>query len=439
MFLTIIVLQNQGVLVMKASVVLLCLMLVIPSVRCSGGIVFRDSEIENVIKKISKPLFVAANLNVDEVKVFVVDDNRVNAFVAPNNYVFIHKGLLKFSKDPEVVVGVIAHEIGHMAQYHLIKQEHELRNEMIAEGLGYILGMVTSLVLDPKIGHAIIAGSSTVSQRSFLAYSRTQEEIADQCALEYLDAAGYSHEGLLHVLRFFGQHEAQHLYLDEYMLTHPLSEQRLRKLYGYKKQREVVGFSEEDKASFERIVEKVEAFLMPLDTLKNRELSPYMQSIVDYREANVKEAIQRLNVLIDAAPTDPYLREIRAQILYKLGDVEACIADYKAALSQIPNDMLLKVELAQALVLKDPAQALPYLEQVMRVERDNPYVWKQLSLVYGRMGKVAMSYFALANMYFFEGDEKRFLEYVKLSKKYFDNNSFQLRIIQDLEDAYRAS
>ncbi|SCV65139.1 hypothetical protein ANAPH1_00750 [Anaplasma phagocytophilum] len=178
---------------------------------------------------------------------------------------------------------------------------------------------------------------------------------------------------------------------------------------------------------------------MPLDTLKNRELSPYMQSIVDYREANVKEAIQRLNVLIDAAPTDPYLREIRAQILYKLGDVEACIADYKAALSQIPNDMLLKVELAQALVLKDPAQALPYLEQVMRVERDNPYVWKQLSLVYGRMGKVAMSYFALANMYFFEGDEKRFLEYVKLSKKYFDNNSFQLRIIQDLEDAYRAS
>ena len=394
--------------------------------------VFRDSEVENVIKKISLPLFEVANINADEVKVFIVDDNMVNAYVTQDNHIFIHRGLLKFSRDPAVVVGVIAHEIGHIAQHHLIKRAGEHRQESLVQGIGYLLGMAAALVVDPKIAPVIIAGSSTISQRMLLAHSRTQEEAADQLALEYLDAAGYSHEGLLQVLRHFLQYESHVGSIDEYILTHPLSETRIRKVIGYSHKRKVVGFSREDAAGFARIVDKTEAFLAPLDALKGRPLSPYMQAIVSFRAADAKKALVLLDGLSAAAPADPYLREIRAQILYKLGDINACIADYEAALTMLPDDVLIKLELAQALLIKDPKQAVPYLEHVLSKERDNPYVWNQLALAYGRAGSIGMSYFALAHRYFFEGNRGKSLAYAVLAKKYFDKNSLQSQLMNEL-------
>ena len=421
---------------MKTYFFVFCAMVMAFPGLCFSGAVFRDSEIENVVKQLSAPLFNVANVDIDAVRVFIVDDDTVNAYVTPENYVFIHRGLLRFSKSPDVMVGVIAHEIGHMAQHHVVKRERERRSVALAESLGRVLGMVASVIVDPKVGSAIMAGSSTISQRNFLAYSRTQEEVADQLALEYLDAAGYSHDGLSQVLRHFKQREAQYTYIDEYVSSHPLSEQRLIKMNSYKKKQAVVGFKEEDKASFARIVEKTEAFLVPIDLLKNRELSPYMKAIVDSRNANLQESLSQLGELIDAAPNDPYLREIRAQILYKLGEIDSCIVDYKVALNGLPDDVLIKLQLAQAMVIKDPGAALPYLEQVSRRERDNPFVWQQLALAYGRTGQIGMSYFALANRHFFEGNKKKFLEYIKLSKRHFGKDSAQLQVIADLEEVY---
>ena len=410
---------------------IMCMLLMLGSGTAKSASVFRDSEVENVIKKVSLPLLEVANINADEVKVFIVDDNSVNAYVTPDNHIFIHKGLLKFSKDPSVVVGVLAHEIGHISQHHLIKRAGEHRQEAIVQGIGYLLGIAAALV-EPKIAPVIVAGSSTISQRMLLAHSRTQEEAADQLALEYLDAAGYSHEGLLQVLRYFSHDEAQAGVIDEYILTHPLSETRIRKVVGYSHKRKIVGFTREDMERFSRIVDKTEAFLTPLDSLTRRPLSPYMQSIVRYRIADAKGALMILSELIAAAPTDPYLREIRAQIFYKLGDINSCVADYKAALALLPDDTLIKLELAQALLIKDPQQAIPYLEHVSSQERDNPYVWNQLAIAYGRTGRVGMSYFALAHRYFFEGNKGKFLAYVVLARKHLDRNSLQSQIINEL-------
>lgn len=408
---------------------LLCMMGALPA---ESAIIFRDSEVENVIKKVSLPLFKAANINADEIKVYIVDDNLVNAYVTHDNHIFIHKGLLKFSRDPAVVVGVIAHEIGHIAQHHIIKRVGEHRQEAIIQGLGYLLGMAAALVVDPKIGPVIVSGSSTISQRMLLAYNRNQEEAADQCALEYLDAAGYGHEGLLRVLRYFHHDESRAGFTDEYILTHPLSENRIRKVVGYRHKNKIIGFSHRDIERFARIVDKTEAFLMPIDALKGRTLTPYMRAIVSYRSADASGALVLLDRLISAAPSDPYLRETRAQILYKLGEINASIADYKAALAQLPDDSLMALELVQALLIKRPREAIPYLEHVLSRERDNSYAWNQLALAYGRTGSIGMSYFALAHRYFFEGNRRKFMAYVVLAKKYFDKNSVQIQVMNEL-------
>ncbi|MGN7661377.1 MAG: M48 family metalloprotease [Anaplasma sp.] len=402
--------------------------------------VFRDSEVEYVIKRLSTPLFVAANVDASAVKVFVVDDSAVNAYVSSESNIFINRGLLLFSRDPSVVMGVIAHEIGHMSQHHIVKRESEMRNGAVTGGIGYILGMVASIVVDPKVGQAIMLGSSTIHHRGVLAYSRTQEEIADQYAMEYLDAAGYTSDGLLRVLRYFGHKEESHLAetdVDEYLLTHPLSKQRLTKLKGYSRKNPVKGFSSGDVRDFERIVEKTEAFLMPVQFLETKELSPYMRAILNYRIAHTDEALNTLRYLIHSSPTDPYLREIRAHIFYKLGKIGDAVSGYKCALALRPNDVLLKLELSQALMLTDPQETVQYLEEVLYEEKENPLVWKNLAIVYGRAGNIGMSYFAMANRFFVEGNYKRFARYAALSKLHLDSGSVQLRVIEDMEEARR--
>ncbi|MCU7611818.1 M48 family metalloprotease [Anaplasma capra] len=422
---------------MRAFLILvLCSALMLPSEALCVR-VFRDSEVENVIKKINMPLFAAANVDASSVKVFVVDDSSVNAYVSSGGDIFIHKGLMLFSKDPSVVTGVIAHEIAHMSQHHIVKKGSEIRGGVVVEGIGYILGMITSLAADPRVGEAIMLGSSTIHHRGLLAYSRAQEEVADQYALEYLDAAGYTSDGLLEVLRHFSQKESRLVDIerDEYLSTHPVSRQRIAKVGSYLRCNTVKGFSDEDLAGFKRIVEKTEAFLTPVKLLERSALSPYMQSILDYRKANTSDAIKMLGDLIEASPSDPYLYEVRAHIFYKLGQIERSIADYKTALKLLPGDVLIKLELAQALMLSDPHEAIEYLEQASYQEKENPLVWKNLAIVYGRTGNIGMSYFAMANRFFVEGDGKKFAKYAALSKMHLKDGSVQLRIIKDMERA----
>ncbi|WP_447582217.1 M48 family metalloprotease [Anaplasma marginale] len=402
--------------------------------------VFRDSEVENVMKKISAPLFAAANVDPSSVKVFVVDDYSINAYVSSDGDIFVHKGLILFSKDPSVIAGVIAHEIGHMSQNHITKRGSEARRGAVAEGIGYVLGMIASLAVDPRVGEAIMLGSSTIHHRRFLAYSRAQEEVADQRALEYLDAAGYTSDGLVKVLKHFSQKES-HLVeaeKDEYLSTHPVSEHRLAKVSSYSRSNAVKGFSDDDIASFGRVVEKTEAFLTPVQFLERGTLSPYMKSILNYRKANTDDALRELGLLIEAKPSDPYLYEMRAHIFYKLGRIEESVSDYKTALGLLPENSMIKLELAQALMLKDPHETLQYLEQVSYQEKENPLVWKNLAIVYGRTGNVGMSYFAMANRFFVEGDNKKFAKYAALSKMYLENGSVQLRVIEDMEEVRKA-
>ncbi|MEH0831219.1 M48 family metalloprotease [Anaplasma bovis] len=419
---------------MNIVFVVICVVLLSISSQVSGAQIFRDIEIEEVIKKISAPLFGAANVDVSAIKVFVVDDDSINAYVS-YNHIFIHKGLLVFSKDPGAVAGVIAHEIGHMFHNHIVKREGERMKGMVIGGLSYVLGMITSIIVDPRVGQAIVSGGSAVGYGNFMAYSRSQEEVADQCALEYLDMAGYSKDGLLDVLRHFNKNEIYNTDADKYMVSHPFSEQRLKRIHNYKERREPIGFLNEDRAMFSRVVEKVEAFMTPIDTLRSKELSTYMKSILNYREGRSEQALNDLGILISMSPTDPYLLEVRAQILYKLGKIDASIRDYEMALRELPGNILMELELAQVLTLKDPNSALRHLEKILLRERNDPHVWRQLALVYGKIDKIDMTYFALANSFFLEGNSKMFMRYVKLSKQHLRKDSIHLKKILDLEEA----
>ena len=401
--------------------------------------VFRDSEVESVIKKIAFPIFTAARINPDTVRVFIVNDSMVNAYVdGNNNDVFLNYGLFEFSEDPSVLIGVLAHEIGHISQNHVLFRKNKIHNSVILSGIGYVLGIITAIAVNPDVGQAIALATNDITKRMFFLYSRLQEAAADQCALRYLDEAKYSREGLIKMFKYFYSLEAQYRgNIDQYLLSHPLSYDRLLQIQNYRNHNEVGEFSGEDISKFKRVVEKINAFFTPIDRIVNDknnidQLSPYIQSIIFYKQSDIAKALEKLDSLILKSPEDPYLYELKAQILYKVGDIKQSVENYKRALQFALDDVLIKLEMSHALLLYDYKEAVNYLEQITYQEPDNIFAWKQLAVAYGKIGDLGMSYFSLANKSFFEHNRKDFDRYFNLAKKYLPGDSVRLERMHDL-------
>ena len=402
-------------------------------------LVFRDSEVESVIKKIAFPIFTAAKINPDTVRVFIVNDKMVNAYVdGNNNDVFLNYGLFEFSKDPSVLIGVLAHEIGHISQNHVLFRRNRVQDSVILSGIGYVLGIITAITVNPDVGQAIALATNDITKRMFFLYSRLQEASADQCALRYLDMAKYSKEGLIKMFKYFYSLEAQYRgNIDQYLLSHPLSYDRLLQMQNYRNNNEVNEFSVEDINKFKRVVEKVNAFFNPIDRIVNdkngiEQLSPYIQSIIFYKQSDISRALEKLDSLILESPEDPYLYELKAQILYKVGDIKQSVENYKLALRFAFDDVLIKLEMSHALLLYDYKEAVNYLEQITYQEPDNVFAWKQLAVAYGKVGDLGMSYFSLANKSFFENNREDFDRYFNLAKKYLPKDSVRLERMHDL-------
>ena len=110
---------------MKKFVLLLFFLLSISS--NSLGFI-RDSEIENLIKEIVEPIADAAGQKKENLEIFIINDNQLNAFVTPGQKIFIFTGLITNSKNSNALEGVIAHEIGNINGRHHVKIYEQIEN-----------------------------------------------------------------------------------------------------------------------------------------------------------------------------------------------------------------------------------------------------------------------------------------------------------------------
>ena len=185
----------------------------------AGVSLIRDAETEKFLHELSDPIFRAADLDVQNIKIYIVNDNSINAFVSGGQNVFINTGLILKFRTPDALIGVIAHETGHIAAGHLARSSEGAEQAQGAMLLSYLLGIGAAVAGSPEAGIALISGGSGSAQRLYMKFTRTQEEAADQHAIEYLDKMKYPADGLIKLLEFF---EAEMVgykgQIDEYLL-----------------------------------------------------------------------------------------------------------------------------------------------------------------------------------------------------------------------------
>ncbi|WP_416385148.1 M48 family metalloprotease [Sphingomonas sp. LY29] len=380
----------------------------------------RDSETELLFKQISDPLIVAAGLDPKSVRVVLINDPEINAFVAQGQIVYIHSGLLTSSDNVNQLQGVIAHELGHVAGGHVIRNSEGAGKASGISILSLVLGAAAMAAGAGEAGMGIMALGQQAAMGSFLSFSRSQESSADLAGAAYLSRAGVTGKGSL---AFFKKLQNQEYRLavyakDSYDRTHPLSGERIATLEGlYKKDaawNKPVDAALE--ARFQRVKAKLVGYVSPKQAVnlypESNQTVPghYARAYAYHLGAYPDKAASEADALLKTAPNDPFFLELKGQILLEGGQPKAAIAPLRQAVAAAPDMPMISVMLGHALIASEDRQNFAEAKQVLKSavnrDNDNPFAWYQLGIVYDREGDTARAALATAERNNLEGKDK---------------------------------
>ena len=385
-----------------------------------GPSILRDAETEALFRDIAAPLVEAANLDNKSVRVVLIRDDEINAFVAGSQNVYINSGLLTSSDNVNQLQAVIAHELGHVAGGHAIRMGEGAREATGISLATMVLGAIAIAAGAPEAGMGLLAMGQRAALGQFLAFTRAQETSADLAGVKYLSAAGISGKGSL---EFFKKLQNQEYRLaiyatDSYERTHPLSGERISILENLYKKDPAWNTPTDPKleASFQRVKAKLAGFINPKDAIRKYPESDqsvpahYARAYAYHLGAYPDKALSEADALLKTNPHDPYFLELKGQIFLESGRPAEAIAPLREATERSGRAPLIASMLGHALIStedkKNYAEAKTILKTAVSVDNENPFAWYQLGMIYDQEGDTPRAALATAERNSLEGNPK---------------------------------
>ena len=416
--------------------------------RAQQGLpIIRDAEIEQLLRDYTTPIFKAAGLSRQDVRIVIINDRSFNAFVADGRRIFVNVGALTQAKTPNEMIGVLAHESGHLAGGHLARMREELSRAQTSAIVAMLLGLGaaaagatkggTSSVNAGQIGMAGLAAPQSVMMNTLLYYQRGLEEQADKAGVKFLTATGQSPKGMYDTFKRFADDQLVQAHnINPYLQSHPMPKERIADLellvknspYWDKKD------APELQLRHNLMRAKLSGFLERPDTVMRRYPpsdtsvpARYARAIATYRGSGVRAAIPLMEGLIQSDPHDAYFHEILGQALLENGHAAEAVAPLRRAHELAPNANLISVMYAEALIATNnstaAAEAIPLLRVIVNREPEMPDGYSQLALAYGRKGDYAEADLASAQAALARGDIKTARELAARAKTQFPTGS----------------
>lgn len=411
----------------------------------SAQSIIRDTEIEGIIREWSDPVFVAMGLEPSDVELLLVNDAELNAFATRGRIMGVNTGLILRTQSPNQLLGVIAHEAGH------IKNRHPMRDGAQAAGaqpfwMSMALGALAIAAGAPDAGMALLGSSQYFGTLGALKYMQSQEGEADLTALRALDRAGESSRGLV---QFFENFRAQEVFSDArrypYFRSHPLSSQRIEALRRPAEASANYGRTDspERMAQHALILAKIHGFMdHPNATLglypETDDSLParYARAIAWYRAGQTEKALNAVDALLEGDPDNPYFWELKGQILFEEGRPSDAVAAHQRSVELKPDAPLLRVNLAHALLESGDADnldaAVNQLKRATAMEADNTMAWRLLGQAYARQGKEGEARLASAEMYFAARDTQQATQFALRARDMLERNTPEYRRALDI-------
>lgn len=405
----------------------------------------RDCEIEDVFKEWISDIFKAASLNKDNLKLIFIVNPEINASATIDSTIIVFTGLIMESANVGEILGVLAHETGHIALNHPARQSGAIQQAMKPAFAAIALGAAAAIAGRPDVGAGIAMSAFGFSERAFLHYNRGQEASADQAAARFMEKLNWSPSGMVSFMEKLEKHTLLKN-VDPYLLTHPLTHDRIEffKHATAKSKFSDTPFSFKLNNQYQRIKAKLKAFILPpektlLEYQENdqSDIALYARAIAYHRAAKHTLAISEIEKLIARNPKDQYYHELKGQILCENGDLKNGIKSYQDALNINPNNGLLNLITAQVMIeVGQDTQAMTHLNRAKKSEQESPMMWKSLATVHGRLGNQGMASLMLAEfeLRFGENHERAKKEASKALKLLHKSESQAIQRAKDLMD-----
>lgn len=391
----------------------------------------RDTEAERLLKSYENPILIAAGLDPAAVKMYIVQDSTINAFAAEGQNIFVNTGLLEQLHSPNEVVGVLAHETGHIAGGHLIRDTTAVSKAMIPMLVGMAAGVAAMIAGAGEGGMALVGLGMTAAQAQFMQFSRVQEATADQMGQKFLRDTHQSGQGMLDVFQRMADEEAMSAYkIDPMAMDHPASRERidlLERLVDASPYKNVKD-SPEAMHAFHMLQAKLAGFLDPVDTVLNRypptdtsEEAHYARAVAYFRQPDLQQALTECNELIKIEPKNPYFWELLGQIYVDMSRPENGVPPYQKSVDLLPDAPLLRVSLAAAQLATEKTPlakpALDNLKIALRQESDNSFAWFETAQAYSELGNEPMANLSTAERYYNAGAMKTAAHFAMLAQR----------------------
>ncbi len=384
----------------------------------SAQSILRDAETELLLRDMSRPLVEAAGLRPDDVQIVLIYDNSINAFVAGGQIVYLHSGLVTSAENANEVQGVIAHELGHVAGGHIIRLTDGIQQAGHISILSLILGAAAIAAGAGEAGMGIMAMGQQAAMGRFLAFSRVQENSADQAGARFLMDAGISGKGSLAFFRRLQNMEFRlNIPQDNgYARTHPLNAERITRL-----ESSYMADPAWDRPTpteleerFQRVKAKLTGYVQEARLVFNQYPESdrsvparYARAYAYHRTAHPDQALAEADSLLLDRPGDPFFLELKGQILLESGRPREALESLRNAVQGAPDQPLIASLLGHALISTEDPDHFEEAKSVLRVavqrDNDNPFAWYQLGIVYDREGDPARAALATAERYNLQG------------------------------------
>ncbi|MBI5319370.1 M48 family metalloprotease [Bradyrhizobium sp.] len=414
-----------------------------PTAASAQGLpVIRDTEAEQLLRDYTRPILRAAGLEKQNIQMVIINQASFNAFVADGRRIFVNTGAIMQSETPNQIIGVLAHETGHLAGGHLAKIREQLANAQTQMIIAMLLG-AGALVAGARSGGpssgmsqagvAAIQAPQEMIRRNLLSYQRQQEENADRAGVKYLNATSQSSRGMYETFkRFTSDSLFASRGADPYLQSHPMPAERVAALEELA--RSSPYWDKKDDAALQlrhdMVRAKISAFMERPDTVYRRYVSSnsslparYARAIVTYRHGDLRSAITQIDALIQEHPNNPYFYELRGQALLEGGRPAEAIAPLRRAVQLSNSAPLIEMLLGQALVASNSNahtdEAISILRAATSRETEAPLGFSQLAMAYGRKGDYAQADLASAQAAYLRGDSKTARELASRAKTRF--------------------
>jgi len=394
-----------------------------------GPPVLRDTETEQLLREYTRPILRAAGLEKQNIQMVIINQGVFNAFVADGRRIFVNYGAIMQSETPNQIIGVMAHETGHLAGGHLAKMREQMAQAQTQMIIAMLLG-AGAMVAGAKTGGgssgltnagaAMFSAQGEVIRRNLLSYVRQQEENADKAGVKFLNTTGQSAKGMYETFKRFTE---ESLFAtrgaDPYVQSHPMPAQRVAALeelarsspYWDKKDDPALQLRHDMvRAKISAFMERQETVYRRYPMSNNTLPARYAHAISTYLHGDLRSALAQIDALIQQQPNNPYFHEVRGQALLEGGKPQEAIAPLRKAVALSNNSPLIEMLLGQALVATGnnayTDEAIAILRAAVARETEAPIGYTQLAMAYGRKGDYAQADLASAQAAYLRGDNK---------------------------------